>query len=595
MRSKFTFCVALLVVCATAINTYAQSTLTPEIKKKMIQDIIAEKMHNVEAEDKGEDISEMARTTLSTGVEKKLSSATTPTIEEAETSIIVDPTDTNNIVLSYMSQSSTGLSFPIYYSSNGGTNWTKSTFNTQTIAGNDFHSGLISGGGDPVFAWDKVTHTLYFGWIYLVLNSAHDTSFFTLNWAYSNDNGKTWKTKPGEAHFIGQGAVDISTGSEIPYKDGVCDREWFAIDNSGGPRQGTLYCAFINFAHGGECVKIKGPNDTTFGAMNLAYGGSSQLVNIETDKDGILHMSFADISTNVLYHASSSDGTGPYSGPHKIYQGNDLWGKAGVVHDRENSAPSLAVDGSGNLFVAWSDFKAGKAYGYYSRSTNHGVNWSTPKRIDSLSPAFKGKMMFMPTIAASQNGIVSITVTGIDSVSKGDSARVYQLVSYDNGQTFNQWPVLLSSLPTYYPQYTPISNFFFGDYNRSVSSNCVTYAIWEDGRKTQGPKVYMATTNHCTTTGTRELSAIASSLQLSSVYPNPVSNQLNLDFTDTKSETITVLLTDMSGKVVATNEYKTHEGQQIIQMQVHANTGMYVLSVNNEEGLIATRNVQVIH
>lgn len=579
-------------------TAYTQSNITPEMRQKMLRDILAEKMHQVNEIEEEHDISGMLRTTA-TGNDKKVSLSTAGSTEEAETAIVVDPNDDNNLVLSFMSQStSTALSFPIYYSSNKGATWFKcTTFNTQTIAAADFPGGIIAGGGDPVFAWDK-NGTLYFAWIYLVLNSAHDTSYFTLNWAYSNDKGHTWQIQPGENHFIGQGAVNPGTGAEYNYKDGVCDREWFAIDNSGGPRQGTLYCAFINFTFGGggESIKTKAPSATSFGPMKLTYKGSSQLVNLECSHGGRLHMTFADLSDNTLNHIYSFDGSNPFLS-HKIYQGTALFGKKNIVTDRENAAPSLAIDGNDNLHVVWSDFvgsgsAAGKVYSYYSMSSDSGFHWTTPKRLDSLSPVFSGKQMFMPTVSAGKNN-VTITVTAIDPHSLGDSARVYQITSSNYGQSFIAWPLLLSSQPTYYKQYTPLSNYFFGDYNKSVSSDCMTYAIWEDGRTTQGIKVYTASTNQCVT-GVQQVSSVTSSLQLQSVYPNPASDHVTLQYSDVREEAITVSILDMTGKLILQKEYHTKNGTQEINMPIALNSGSYILSVNNAEGLVATRNLQVV-
>lgn len=585
-------CIIILFMAGGMGMNYAQSSMTPEMKQKMLQDMLREKMHTVPQSAEEPDMSSMERTTSSIGAEKKLTTNVVTSAEESETAIIVDPNDSNNLVVSFMSQStSLPLSFPIYFSSDHGTTWTRSSFSTQFINSTDFPGGTLAGGGDPVFAWDKVSNTLYFGWIYLTLNPAFDTSFFTLNWAYSTDKGHSWQVQPGVNHFIGQGAEDPSTGAGFNYKDGICDREWFAVDNSGGPRQGTLYCAYISFAKGGECVKSKSASATSFGTANLAYGGASQLVNIEVDHTGKLHMTFADINFNILYHTYSSTGGLPFHGPHNIYNGTNLFGKDSIVHGRENAAPSLGIDANNNLHVAWCDYKLGKVYAYYSRSSDSGLHWTVPKRLDSLSPAFSGKMMFMPTITAAGNS-VTITVTAIDPA-PGDSARVFQFTSTDGGQTWGNWPILLSSSATYYKQYQPYAAYFFGDYNKSVSTSCMAYAIWEDGRKTQGPKVYMATTNHCTL-GVNQVSAVTASLQLQSVYPNPASGHIILQFTDSKEEEITVSINDINGKKVAEQTYHTQNGSQNILMPLHLNAGMYVLSVNDVDGLIATRNLQIV-
>jgi hypothetical protein len=574
---------------ANTSNVFGQSTMTPEMKKKMLQEILKEKIHpdNGVAEEEENDPGGMLRTTGSVS-DKKMSPYFSIGIQEAETSIEVDPGDSNNLVASFILQPP--LSTPIYYSSNGGATWTKSNFNSIAITDTDFPGSTIIGGGDPAFAWDKVSGTVYFSWIVLSENTAHDTAFFTLNWAYSADKGHTWKVKPGAAHVIGQGALNPSNGTDYSYKDGICDREWLSIDNSGGANQGNLYCSFVNFVQGGECVKVKKASDTVFGPIHRAYSGSSQFGNVVVDKNGIVHMTIADVSTEAIYHVSSSNGGNSWTTPHRIYTGVDLWGQTDIVHGRENAAPNLAVDDNNNLYCVWSDY-SGDVYAFYSKSVNKGVSWSTPKRIDSLSPVFMGNGILMPTVATSGND-VSISATVINH-SNSDTANYYQITSTDGGNSFAPWPLLLSSAPTYYPHYTPMASYFFGDYNRSISSGCMTYAIWEDGRKNQGPKVYTAAVNHCTT-GVQQLTAISSSLQIENIYPNPAKDNVTLQCNESKDEAVTVYIYDIAGKLIQQQAYNLHRGSQNLSMPLNLHSGMYMLSVYNAEGLVATRNLQVV-
>lgn len=587
INTRLLFILSFILFSITA-GAQTSSSIPENIKQRMIKEILKEKLHkeNIQEQEDERDISGMLRTTAN-GIDKKITTLIASSTSEGETSIAVDPADSNNLVLSFMQQGS-GLIFPIYFSNNGGSSWAKSTFDARAIASADFPGKLVVGGGDPAFAWDKVSGTVYFAWIYLTSNSTFDTANFTLNWAYSEDKGKTWKVRKGDAHYIGEGMINPSSGVDYGFKDGVCDREWFAIDNSGGASQGTLYCSFINFNAGGQSVKVKSATDTAFGPLHLAYNGSSQFGNVEVDKTGIVHMTVADLGTNQLFHVSSSNGGVSFSPPHHIADGSNYWGQTGIVHNRENGAPNLTVDETGNLYIVWSDFD-GTATSYYSRSTNKGVSWSTPIRIDTLSPLTTGMQTLMPTVAASGKN-VAISVTVIDG---SDSARYLQYTSTDNGATFSKTPQALSSAATYYPQYLSNTSIFFGDYNRSVASNCNTYAIWEDGRKTQGPKVYTATTNHCTT-GIQEITAVTSPIQLVSVYPNPANSEVTLSMSATKNETMEVVIYDMLGKQVDHHTLNVHTGKQEIHMPLDLNTGMYVVSLTNKDGLIATRNLQII-
>lgn len=211
-----------------------------------------------------------------------------------------------------------------------------------------------------------------------------------------------------------------------------------------------------------------------------------------------------------------------------------------------------------------------------------------------MSVSFYGKQAFMPTVAAAGNSI-SISFTMIDPVTSDDSARYYQLVSTDNGKTFNV-PALLSLSATYYPQYVPSSpDYFFGDYNRSVRTTCNTFALWEDGRNNLGPKVYFAKTSHCALTNVTEVSAVSASIQVKAVYPNPASDKANIEIDADRDEKITVSVYDISGKTLLQQQYNLHNGNQTISLQLgNIASGMYEVSVLNAKGLIATRKLQVM-
>ena len=106
--------------------------------------------------------------------------------------------------MSYMDNTSSGaINYPVYYSNDGGTTWTKSTFNAFSKLNTDFPGYSFIGGGDPVFAYDK-NGNLYFSWIYLVLNSTNDTAVAAMYWAKSSDNGVSFTLQPGNNHFIGK-------------------------------------------------------------------------------------------------------------------------------------------------------------------------------------------------------------------------------------------------------------------------------------------------------------------------------------------------------------------------------------------------------
>lgn len=560
-------------------------------KKELLQRIMKEKFHPEHEEAEEHNAGVRAKTT---GYDQRISSSSS-TVGEGEVSMAYNPNDSSELVLSYMQQTASGsLTFPIYYSSNGGSSWTQASFSSASICNADFPGQFAAGGGDPAFAWDK-NGRLYYAWIYLTVNPSFDTGFFTLNWAYSDDKGHTWNVKP--KHFIGRGAIDLASNATLPMYDGITDREWLAVDNSGGAHQGNVYCSFVCFPAGTasayEGIKTLVPGTDTFGNAVPAYMGNTQFGNVEVDKNGILHMSFADIDNSQIRHVASTDG-GATFGTSVVVSGASVIFPAGpsyAFHNRENAAVNMAVDGrsgsGSNVHIVWSDFPGTSAVSYYSHSTNGGLTWSVP---DTINKYFGNNMTVMPTVAAEGNN-VTVSVTAINGA---DSSWYYQLNSTDNGASFGSLSTT-SALPTKFVGIganNDSSPLFFGDYNRSVRALCQTYATWSDGRTTTA-KVYFARKNFCRL-GVQELTTVNSGVQLTSVFPNPASGQVNLEINANVAQPVTVQLYDMTGKKVAEQRNVLKAGLQQITLPLQGIAkGVYLISLQSNTGIIATRNVEV--
>lgn len=125
------------------------------------------------------------------------------------------------------------IEYPIYYTNNGGSSWTKSSFNAYNQLATEFPGYFAIGGGDPVFAWDK-SGNLYFSWIYLVINPGFDTAIAAMHWAKSTDAGVNFSLQSGNNRYIGKAFLDPNSPDldALPGSEGFYDRQWFAVDNS---------------------------------------------------------------------------------------------------------------------------------------------------------------------------------------------------------------------------------------------------------------------------------------------------------------------------------------------------------------------------
>ncbi len=593
--SYFTFLI-LGVFLLPGVHAIGQVKQTPESRQELLRKVLEEKGFNLPGQLTGRNDEVRERMAGKTTATDQRVSANPNTIGEGEISVIYDPTDSNNLLLSFMQQNSSGaLTFPVYYSSNGGASWSLSNFNSTGILSADFPGQFAAGGGDPAFAWDK-NGKVYYAWIYLTVKPSFDTAFFTLNWAYSTNKGHTWSV--ASKHFIGRGALNAMTQDPFIYKDGITDREWLAVDNSGGPHQGNVYCSFVDFPGdvslpSAEAIKVLIPGIDTFGNMVSAYVGGTQFGNVEVDNAGVLHMSLADIDNSCVRHVASADGGVSFGTSSVVaYTGTMFPNPPFVVQNRENAAINMAINGpsgtGSNVHIVWSDFPGGTVNSYYSHSTDGGVTWSA---TDTINKLLGGKITIMPTVAAYGNN-VAISVAAVDTA---DSARYYVINSTDNGNTFYS-PQLVSSVPTNYKYIGAAdtnSSMFFGDYNRSVRTQCVVYSTWSDGRNNAGPKVYFSRVNYCTL-GIKEITSVNDNVQVLSLFPNPATDKVTVKVNASKSEPVTVQITDINGRVLTTQHYLLTNGEQNITVALNGMAkGAYVLSVQDNNGLIATRSLVV--
>lgn len=576
-RSILVFALAL-----TALPGFSQLS---EAQQRVLDRIYEEKVKSRNVTYSQNQSSELSKT----HIEKRLNAGTT---SGAEISVAVNPANPDNLVVSYMLDS-VSLSFPILYSNDGGTSWSRSNFNSVAELYQFFPGEFIGGGGDPVFEFDADGNA-YFSWIYLSLPPGQsDTAIMRMFWAKSTDGGQTWNTSANQ--LIGYGALLLSGGNVTgvaEYGEGIFDRQWFDVDRSGGPNDGNVYATTYFVPHASSTNSQEGmlihrmtPGSGGFSATSYAGTGTSQFGNVVVNQgDGTVHVTYCSVASNRLMHASSTDGGQTFGTPTMIVQGVNLFPTGGTVHRRENSAPSLAIDSLGGLHLVWTDYAAGSFESFYSQSTDGGATWSTAA---SLSQMFTAGDPFMPTVAASGSK-VCISYYSLDN---NNNAVYKYALSTDAGASFVPATTLSSDT-------TRFSNFnqsaFFGDYNRSVMNGCDLYTTWVDGRS-GAPTAYLATENVCSSIGVDEFSPLTDAMTVGRAYPNPANDHTRFDITSELSGNLTYKVMDLSGRVISTSEKKISAGTTTT-VQIHIgdlSQGIYLVHFKSESGLEFLRKVNV--
>ncbi len=158
---------------------------------------------------------------------------------------------------------------------------------------------------------------------------------------------------------------------------------------------------------------------------------------------------------------------------------------------RYTDFPSLDITSDGVLHVAYSADPDAAGSGdaadvYYVHSTDDGVAWSTPLRLNDDDTT---RDQFFPTIEASPNGVLIAYWYDRRADPANLEFEIYKTFSYDGGLTWSD-NLLVSDMPSSIPPLNP--NFdnitrdcYMGDYNVADSDKDHVYLIWSDNRLIQ--------------------------------------------------------------------------------------------------------------
>lgn len=433
--------------------------------------------------------------------ESVVSNGTSP---ESEVHAAINPADSNNIIVSPIDIGSitTGLICPIYYTKNFGRTWQRSVFKTTPLG----FTGLVSGGGDPVIAFDN-DGVAYIIWISVyrpVIGS--DSTHFGLYWAYSDDGGATWRQAALDEVHVGR--YGRMTPSE------VVDKEWIAVDRSSTPRRNTIYVAYVNAVSNGTgqriVVRAMRPGTRQFVQQSTDVSTAAfrfvQFASIDVDLDAVVHVSFfgsLDNSHYGLYYASSADGGESFSAPVLIsavhapkFSGDATYNSIpGITSRRMYPCPHIAVDKTngpnrGNLYAVWtadgttSDLRNGLDV-YFSRSADRGATWSKPALVND-DPRGVLRHQHYPSITVNSDGVVVVSFYDRRTDARNYTTNYMVACSFDGGLTFAR-NVVASAQPTDFSTVgSRNSQFGIGEYTQVVATNNYAIPVWTDGRTGDG-------------------------------------------------------------------------------------------------------------
>ena len=449
-----------------------------------------------------------------------------------EVTIAVNPTNTNYVA------AGSNLNY-FYISSDGGKTW------NQSVMGSAWNVW-----GDPCVIYDA-DGKLFYG--HLSDGRGISGRYFIdrIVVQRSTDNGLSWD-------------YDSGIGFNPPLKQQ--DKEWLGVDMTNPPFRNNLYMAWTEFDQYGsssssDSSRILFSRSTDHGStwstpIRVSTRGGDCVDSDNTVEgavpavgpDGEVYLSWA--GPLGITFAKSTDGGITFGRNIHVANLASGWDFNIPGIYRCNGMPITACDISnspnrGFVYISWSDQKKNDTDIYFSRSTDGGLNWSTPKVVNN---DLSGRHQFF-------NWMCVDPVTGIiyvifyDRRNDADPAdvttEVYLARSSDGGVNFENYKISESA-------FEPNPNIFFGDYTNISAYNGKVFPIWMrlDG---QTMSVWTAplTDSQLITSVPSEPNPIVQEFGLFQNYPNPFNPTTAISYQIPKTSFVSLKIYDAVGKEIS--------------------------------------------
>ncbi len=328
-----------------------------------------------------------AQTSLPRAPGARVISISPPAVHASEPSIAVNPNNPSQVVAVYQPAT-------VAYS----------TDSAQTFTLADLPPvPYWKGGGDVSVTFDNKGHAF--------LSSLHyDRLGAASYWAYgaghngifvrrSLDGGKTWETDAA--------TVKATDGTEPVMEDMP---RIFADNAPNSPYAGNLYIGWIEWQLDQSIILFARSTDqgkafstpirisTHAGLPRDDNGALVSFLGV-VGADGTIYAIWNDGLT--VAFTTSRDGGKTFAPSRSVFDvaAPYFGGATGIPGvGRAMGFPQIAVDArpgnaGGNLYVTWSDFRNGDVDVFISSSTDHGLTWSQPMRVNT-DPVHDGKDQF---------------------------------------------------------------------------------------------------------------------------------------------------------------------------------------------------------
>jgi hypothetical protein len=410
------------------------------------------------------------------------------------------------------------------YSNNGGTSFTDAGFLLAGTTSLGSHVVVLE--GDPALAFDRSGNLYY-------------ASLLEDNTTGNSYIGVSRSTSTSPAVTFGNAAV-LSGPSSTISSIGFEDKEFIAVDTTGGLYDGRVYVAWTDFSNQfafpaplsimfaassttSPALAFSTPLSLAASSANLLHG-AFPLVG----PDGSVYVAWSSLTSlssaagATINIVKSTDGGAHFANPDSadpnpskqiasftsvtpdMATGTALVGKNVVSPLRTRSYPMLAVDNTpvgsptrGNIYCVFAaqpgTTSSPRSEVFFSASTDGGVTWSAPRNITSDLPATLGADStnndnWFPFIAVSPTtGHIRILLYSRREDSTNQKIRVYEAGSTDAGMTFYNSPYSAVSFVASVGYDSSVAGGYMGDYLSAYLDGNGLFGAWGDARNTCNP------------------------------------------------------------------------------------------------------------
>jgi type IX secretion system substrate protein len=256
---------------------------------------------------------------------------------------------------------------------------------------------------------------------------------------------------------------------------------------------------------------------------------------------------------------------------------------------RCNGLPITCCDVSngsyrGTIYVNWTDGTSGDHDVKISKSTNGGLNWSAPVRVND-DPAGKEQFFSWMTIDQAMGYIYIVFYDRRNYTD--DQTDVYLARSTNGGTSFINERISASP-------FTPNSGTFFGDYNNITAHNGKIRPMWTRLVSPNSLSVWTAIIDIPIGIGQKE-NQIPSVYNLKQNYPNPFNPTTKVEYALPEDSYVTIKVHDILGKEIATlvnNNEKAGE-HYVYWNAAELPSGVYYYSLFTKSSNDATNSLSV--